>query len=150
MLDFDLRMALQIFGALLCIANYLLIQMRRITATQPASLFIVASGGVILLASAIMGSDWGLIMLEMSWLVMVSVTLVIRHREASAEAAAASAGAVVDTGAIAVGTASVETFSRFEALGDTGEIAVGTAVVEPAGAFDSGNTGELQLAGAVH
>ncbi|WP_026924708.1 hypothetical protein [Glycomyces arizonensis] len=124
--DFDLRMALQIFGALLCIANYLLIQTRRITATQPVSLLIVASGGVILLASAILGADWGLIMLEVSWLVMVSVTLIVRHRESVASAAAANAGAEVDTGAIAVGTAAVETVA----------------------AFDMGNTGELELVGA--
>ncbi|MCH7231519.1 hypothetical protein L0U85_11755 [Glycomyces sp. L485] len=89
--DIDLRMVLQISGALLCVANYLLIQTRRITATQPVSLLIVACGGVILLASAIMGADWGLIILEMSWLIMVSVTLIIRHREAVAAATAASA-----------------------------------------------------------
>ena len=99
--DFDLRMVLQISGALLCVVNYLLIQTRRITATQPVSLIIVACGGVILLASAIMGGDWGLILLEVSWLIMVTVTLVVRHREAVASAsagAAASAVAMTTTG----------------------------------------------------
>lgn len=142
--DFDLRMVLQIFGALLCIANYLLIQTRRITATQPVSLLIVASGGVILLASAIMGADWGLIMLEVSWLVMVAVTLVIRHRETLAAAAEESAVAEADTAVIAVGSAAV--------------VPVAESVVEPAvepvvasvpvPAFDMGNTGELELVGA--
>lgn len=128
--DFDLRMVLQIFGALLCIANYLLIQTRRITATQPVSLLIVASGGVILLASAIMGADWGLIMLEVSWLVMVAVTLVVRHRESLASAGESGAEAEVDTAVIAVGTAVVE------------------PVAASVPAFDMGNTGELELVGA--
>jgi hypothetical protein len=86
--DIDLRMVLQIAGALLCVANYVLIQLRRILATQPTSLLIVASGGIILLVSAIMGRDWGLIILEVAWLVMVATTLVVRHREARARAAA--------------------------------------------------------------
>ena len=94
--ELDLRMILQICGALLCVANYVLIQTRRISATQKPSLFIVASGGVILLASAIMGGDWGLILLEASWLVMVAVTLVVRAREA----AAAQVAAVASTGEI--------------------------------------------------
>ncbi|WP_026931679.1 hypothetical protein [Glycomyces tenuis] len=122
MLDFDLRMVLQIAGALLCVANYLLIQTRRITATQPTSLLIVASGGVILLASAIMGADWGLIILEVSWLVMVSVTLVVRHREAVATAAAGA-----------------------EASGESAPVG---SVEAPAAVFDMGNTGELELVGA--
>lgn len=130
--DFDLRMVLQIFGALLCIANYLLIQTRRITATQPVSLLIVASGGVILLASAIMGADWGLIMLEVSWLVMVAVTLIVRHRESLAAAVEEGAAAEADTAVIAVGTASVEP----------------VAASVPVPAFDMGNTGELELVGA--
>lgn len=83
MLDFDLRMFLQILGAVFAVTNYVLIQTRRLSATQPASLSIVASAGVILLASAIMGGDWGLILLEVSWLIMVTVTLVVRHREAT-------------------------------------------------------------------
>ncbi|GAB3658538.1 CBU_0592 family membrane protein [Glycomyces tarimensis] len=102
--DFDLRMVLQISGALLCVVNYLLIQTRRITATQPVSLLIVACGGVILLASAIMGADWGLIILEVSWLVMVTVTLVIRHREALASAAAADTSTMVPANAAALTT----------------------------------------------
>ncbi|WP_100444334.1 hypothetical protein [Glycomyces xiaoerkulensis] len=99
--EFDLRMFLQISGALLCIVNYVLIQTRRLAATQPSSLIIVAFGGLILLSSAIMGGDWGLILLEVSWLVMVIVTLIVRHREAVAAATvptAASPAAMTSTG----------------------------------------------------
>lgn len=93
--DLDLRMVLQLSGALICVVNYILIQMRRLSATQPASLLFVASGGLVLLSSAIMGADWGLILLEASWLIMVTITLVVRQREA---AAAASAAAMATTG----------------------------------------------------
>jgi hypothetical protein len=133
MLDFDLRMVLQIAGALLCVLNYLLIQTRRITATQPASLLIVASGGVFLLASAIMGADWGLILLEVSWLVMVGVTLVVRHREAAASA-------VVEESAPVGG-------DEFEAEAPV-EAPVESPAVSPVASFDMGNTGELELVGA--
>ncbi|WP_199042409.1 hypothetical protein [Glycomyces salinus] len=98
--EFDLRMILQICGALVCVVNYILIQTRRISATQKTSLFIVASGGTILLSSAIMGGDWGLILLEVSWLVMVSVTLVARYREEIAAQAAAASAVMVTTGEI--------------------------------------------------
>ncbi|GAB4003246.1 hypothetical protein GCM10029992_44140 [Glycomyces albus] len=47
-----------------------------------------------------MGGDWGLILLEVSWLVMVSVTLIARYREEIAAQAAAAAVIVATTGEI--------------------------------------------------
>lgn len=138
MLDFDLRMVLQILGAVLCVGNYLLVQTRRITATQPMSLSIVASGGVVLLVSAIMGADWGLILLEVSWLVMISVTLVIRHREALGTASGSAGAAVAGDG-----------FVDGEAV--TAEIAIASSAVGVASVespvLDFSNTGELELVG---
>ncbi|GAB3233975.1 hypothetical protein GCM10027447_30750 [Glycomyces halotolerans] len=130
--DLDLRMVLQISGALLCVVNYILIQIRRISATQPTSLFIVASGGIILLSSAIMGEDWGLILLEVSWLVMVSVTLFVRYRETTANASMANAAAV---------PAALTTTGEFEL--------VGVGEMENAADIPSAltTTGELELAG---
>jgi hypothetical protein len=84
--DFDIRIMLQICGAILYITNYLLIQTHRIKATNPASLGLVISACSILLTSATIGRDWGLILLEGTWLVMVAVTILIRHRAAARQA----------------------------------------------------------------
>lgn len=140
MLDFDLRMVLQILGAVLCVGNYLLVQTRRITATQPMSLSIVASGGVVLLVSAIMGADWGLILLEVSWLVMISVTLVIRHREVLA---AASGSVAVDDGFVDGEAVTAEIAIASSAIGVA---AVESPVLESP-VLDFSNTGELELVG---
>jgi len=80
--DFDIRIALQIIGAFLYITNFLLLQTHRIHATKPASLLLVISACSTLLSAAIIGHDWGLILLEGTWLVMVSTTFAIRQREA--------------------------------------------------------------------
>ncbi|MCD0445121.1 hypothetical protein LO763_16005 [Glycomyces sp. A-F 0318] len=80
--DFDVRIMLQICGAVLAITNYLLVQTHRVKATSPVSLSIVISSCAILLTSAVMGLDWGLILLEGTWLVMVAVTMAVRGREA--------------------------------------------------------------------
>jgi hypothetical protein len=82
MLDFDLRIVLQLCGAFLYITNYLLIQTHRIQATKPASLLLVISACSILLSAAIIGRDWGLILLEGTWLVLVGTTFIIRQRAA--------------------------------------------------------------------
>ncbi|RRR98317.1 hypothetical protein [Glycomyces terrestris] len=97
--DFDIRIALQVLGALLYITNFLLLQTHRIHATKPASLGLVISACSILLTAAVIGRDWGLILLEGTWLVMVTTTFVIRQREARRRAvlereAAVSAGPV--------------------------------------------------------
>ncbi|WP_030155965.1 hypothetical protein [Glycomyces sp. NRRL B-16210] len=84
--DFDVRIMLQLCGAVLYITNYLLIQTHRIHATKPASLGLVISACAILLSAAIIGHDWGLILLEGTWLIMVSVTMAIRQRAASRRA----------------------------------------------------------------
>jgi hypothetical protein len=80
--DFDVRIFLQIIGALLYITNFLLLQTHRIHATKPASLGLVVSACSTLLTAAIIGHDWGLILLEGTWLFMVTTTLVIRQRGA--------------------------------------------------------------------
>jgi len=80
--EFDIRIILQICGAVLYITNYLLIQTHRISATKPASLGLVISACSILLSSAIIGHDWGLILLEGTWLFMVAATILIRRRAA--------------------------------------------------------------------
>ena len=82
MLDFDLRITLQLCGAFLYITNYLLIQTHRIQATKPASLLLVITACSILLSAAIIGRDWGLILLEGTWLILVGTTFVIRQRAA--------------------------------------------------------------------
>ncbi|PRY56868.1 MULTISPECIES: hypothetical protein [Glycomyces] len=79
--DFDIRIMFQIIGALLYITNFLLLQTHRIHATKPASLLLVISACSILLTAAIIGRDWGLILLEGTWLVLVSSTFAIRQRE---------------------------------------------------------------------
>lgn len=84
--DFDVRIMLQLCGAVLYISNYLLVQTHRINATKPASLGLVISACAILLTSAIIGRDWGLILLEGTWLIMVAVTIVIRQRAAARRA----------------------------------------------------------------
>jgi hypothetical protein len=84
--DFDLRIMLQLCGAFLYITNYLLVQTHRIHATKPASLGLVVSACAILLSAAIIGRDYGLILLEGTWLVMVATTILIRHRAASRKA----------------------------------------------------------------
>jgi hypothetical protein len=81
-LDFDLRITLQLCGAFLYITNYLLIQTHRIQATKPASLLLVITACSILLSAAIIGRDWGLILLEGTWLILVGTTFVIRQRAA--------------------------------------------------------------------
>jgi low temperature requirement protein LtrA len=98
--DFDVRIMFQIIGALLYITNFLLLQTHRIHATKPASLLLVISACSILLTAAIIGHDWGLILLEGTWLVMVTTTFAIRQRAARRQAvlereAAASAVAPV-------------------------------------------------------
>jgi hypothetical protein len=95
--EFDIRIMLQITGALLAITNYLLVQTHRIKATSPVSLSVVVSACSILLTSAIIGRDWGLILLEGTWLVMGATTILIRSRAAARRAvlereAVASAG----------------------------------------------------------
>jgi hypothetical protein len=84
--DFDVRIMLQILGALLYITNFLLLQTHRIHATKPASLGLVISACSILLTAAVIGRDWGLILLEGTWLVMVTTTFVIRQRAARRQA----------------------------------------------------------------
>ncbi|MEU6248958.1 hypothetical protein [Glycomyces sp. NPDC047010] len=79
--DFDVRIMFQIIGALLYITNFLLLQTHRIHATKPASLLLVISACSILLTAAIIGRDWGLILLEGTWLILVSSTFAIRQRE---------------------------------------------------------------------
>ncbi|MEU5871351.1 hypothetical protein AB0A73_07265 [Glycomyces sp. NPDC047369] len=79
--DFDIRIMFQIIGALLYITNFLLLQTHRIHATKPASLLLVISACSILLTAAIIGRDWGLILLEGTWLILVSSTFAIRQRE---------------------------------------------------------------------
>lgn len=95
--EFDIRILLQITGALLAITNYLLVQTHRIKATSPVSLSVVISACSILLTSAIIGRDWGLILLEGTWLVMGTTTILVRGRAAARRAvlereAVASAG----------------------------------------------------------
>ncbi|MEU6859989.1 hypothetical protein AB0B28_14085 [Glycomyces sp. NPDC046736] len=80
--DFDIRIMFQIIGALLYITNFLLLQTHRIHATKPASLLLVISACSILLTAAIIGRDWGLILLEGTWLFLVVTTFVIRQRSA--------------------------------------------------------------------
>lgn len=84
--DFDLRIMLQLGGAFLYITNYLLVQTHRIHATKPASLGLVVSACAVLLSAAIIGRDWGLILLEGTWLIMVAVTIMIRQRAAARRA----------------------------------------------------------------
>ncbi|SDK83989.1 hypothetical protein SAMN05216298_1607 [Glycomyces sambucus] len=84
--DFDVRIMLQILGALLYITNFLLLQTHRIHATKPASLGLVISACSILLTAAVIGRDWGLILLEGTWLIMVATTFVIRQRAARRQA----------------------------------------------------------------
>jgi hypothetical protein len=84
--DFDLRIMLQLCGAFMYITNYLLVQTHRIQATKPASLGLVVSACAILLSAAIIGHDYGLILLEGTWLVLVSATILIRRRAASRKA----------------------------------------------------------------
>jgi hypothetical protein len=84
--EFDFRIMFQVCGAVLYITNYLLLQSRRIKATDMASLGLVVSACSILLTSAIIGRDWGLILLEGTWLVMVGVTILIRRRSAARRA----------------------------------------------------------------
>ena len=132
MLDFDIRIALQIGGAVLCIANYLLVQTHRLRATQPASLLLVISSCAVLLTSATIGHDWGLILLEGTWLVMVSATLIVRQR-GSAEPVAVE--------------------PEIDATAITEPIVVPESIVvprtmDPAVAVDPYSTGELQLVGA--
>ncbi|SDD01422.1 hypothetical protein [Glycomyces harbinensis] len=84
--DFDIRIVFQICGAVLAITNYLLVQTHRIKATSPVSLGVVLTACSILLTSAIIGRDWGLILLEGTWLVMGSVTIAVRQRSAARRA----------------------------------------------------------------
>lgn len=138
MLDFDFRIVLQIIGALLCIANYLLVQTHRLRATQPASLLLVISSCAVLLTSATIGHDWGLILLEGTWLVMVSATLIMRQRAA---------------GAAAAGEALVEPLAEpvIDAEAITEPIVIPESILVPRTmdpALDPYSTGELQLAGA--
>ncbi|HEX2143915.1 MAG TPA: hypothetical protein VHG10_05330 [Glycomyces sp.] len=84
--EFDARIMLQLCGAFLYITNYLLIQTHRIQATKPASLLLVISACSILLSAAIIGHDWGLILLEGTWLFLVGTTFAIRQREAMRKA----------------------------------------------------------------
>ncbi|GAA2150364.1 MULTISPECIES: hypothetical protein [Glycomyces] len=84
--DFDIRIMFQIIGALLYITNFLLLQTHRIHATKPASLLLVISACSILLTAAIIGHDWGLILLEGTWLFLVTTTFAIRQRSARRQA----------------------------------------------------------------
>jgi uncharacterized membrane protein len=106
-LDFDLRITLQLCGAFLYITNYLLIQTHRIQATKPASLLLVITACSILLSAAIIGRDWGLILLEGTWLILVGTTFVIRQRAAmrlavlEREAVASAVSRPAPSGAVA-------------------------------------------------
>ena len=84
--EFDIRIMFQICGAVLAITNYLLVQTHRIKATSPVSLSVVIAACSILLTSAIIGRDWGLILLEGTWLVMGSTTMFVRQRAAARRA----------------------------------------------------------------
>jgi len=84
--DFDLRIMFQIIGALLYITNFLLLQTHRIHATKPASLLLVISACSILLTAAIIGHDYGLILLEGTWLFLVTTTFAIRQRSSRRQA----------------------------------------------------------------
>lgn len=84
--DFDIRIMFQIIGALLYITNFLLLQTHKIHATKPASLLLVISACSILLTAAVIGRDWGLILLEGTWLFMVTTTFAIRQRSARRQA----------------------------------------------------------------
>ncbi|THV26252.1 hypothetical protein [Glycomyces paridis] len=113
--DFDVRILLQIGGAVLYITNYLLVQTHRLQATRPASLCLVITACSILLTSAILGRDWGLILLEGTWLVMVAVTLVVRQRAAvrrSVLEREAAVSAVVESRGAVAGVESVSVESR--------------------------------------
>jgi hypothetical protein len=84
--DFDIRIMFQIIGALLYITNFLLLQTHRIHATKPASLLLVISACSILLTAAIIGHDYGLILLEGTWLFLVTTTFAIRQRSSRRQA----------------------------------------------------------------
>ncbi|MFC4337507.1 CBU_0592 family membrane protein [Salininema proteolyticum] len=83
--EFDVRIALQFIGAALYIAQYILVQSRRIEATAPLSLLLIGIGALFLLVSASMGFDWGLMLLNATWIVMVSGTFIVRRRKRSCQ-----------------------------------------------------------------
>ena len=150
MLDFDIRIVLQIMGALLCITNYLLVQTHRLKATQPTSLLLVISSCAILLASATIGHDWGLILLEGTWLLMVATTLILRQRAADrAVVEPIEIADVVDFEPEAESEDEPEPIAQWRPEPATVPMAV-APVVRPRAmdpVVDPYSTGELQLAG---
>ncbi|WP_156937753.1 CBU_0592 family membrane protein [Haloglycomyces albus] len=91
MFDFDVRIALQFLGAIIYIVQYILVQSHRLEATHPSSLLLLGSGAGILLVSSFMGYDWGLILLNGAWVVMVTTTYTVRRVRRVEEAALADA-----------------------------------------------------------
>ncbi|THV33410.1 hypothetical protein [Glycomyces buryatensis] len=87
----DFRLALQLIGAVLSIVQYLLVQTNRLKATEPVALLMLVGASGTLLGSAVMGLDWGLILLQTAWLVIIFGTLFVHWRAALAAAASAEA-----------------------------------------------------------
>ncbi len=79
--------AIQIIGSLIVLVPFVLVQLRKLTPTHPAYLVANAVGSSVLAVEAVIGQQWGFLLLEGVWAIVSVVGLVRVARGAKVGAA---------------------------------------------------------------
>ena len=68
--------AIQVIGSLIVLVPFVLVQLRKLTPTHPAYLVANVVGSGVLAVEAVLGQQWGFLLLEGVWAVVSVVGLV--------------------------------------------------------------------------
>lgn len=68
--------AIQVIGSLIVLVPFVLVQLRKLTPTHPAYLVANVIGSGVLAVEAVLGQQWGFLLLEGVWAVVSLVGLV--------------------------------------------------------------------------
>jgi hypothetical protein len=77
-----MSLAVQVAGAVLVLAGFALLQLRRVTAHSLPYLLLNAVGSAALAGSAAVNGQWGFVLLNAVWLAVSLVSLARRRRPA--------------------------------------------------------------------
>lgn len=67
--------AIQVIGSLIVLVPFVLVQLRRLTPTHPAYLVANVVGSGVLAVEAVLGQQWGFLLLEGVWAIVSIVGL---------------------------------------------------------------------------
>jgi hypothetical protein len=88
-------MFVQIFGSLCVLVPFVLVQLGRMSSTSPWYGWLNLIGSTVLAFEAMIGRDWGFLLLESVW-ALVSLRSLMRSRSGDAEVPADHASITVD------------------------------------------------------